>query len=164
MDSVVNLLAISLFIVIVYSWSSNFHHKHKHHKKLYLLYKSKYNKQNNKIDDSEGFVVGGQENEDPCSNENNPCKNSSKCIRGKNIVDGVEYDYSCECISSSGVDSDGIPYSGRSYSGYNCQFVNDELPGVGVKLLDNLDEIVMPIVYEKEAMFERGTNEWNDYL
>jgi hypothetical protein len=40
MNSVISLLAISLFIVIVYSWSSMFYDKHKYNKKLYM--KSKY--------------------------------------------------------------------------------------------------------------------------
>lgn len=154
MDSIINIVAIFLFIVIVYAWASNFHHTHKHHKKIYTLEEP--------LDDIEGFVVGGQNNTNACNP--NPCKNNGSCVLGKNIVDGITYDYSCKCNVSSGIDSNGVAFSGRSYSGYNCEYVNDESLGVGVKLLDNIDEIKMPITYEKEAMFEQGNNTWNDYL
>ena len=52
----------------------------------------------------------------------------------------------------------------KGYSGYNCDFNNNISKGVGVKLLENIDELVTPIIFDKVPMFELGNNTWNNYL
>ena len=169
MDSVISLIVISLFIIILYGWSSNFYDKHKYNKKLYMLYNT--NKDAPRVYDTSkhgsGSRYGSKSDDIPPSKltcDNNPCENNGSCVPGEYTVDGVEMQYKCICHTSSGVDSDGIPYSGRSYSGYNCEFINDESDGVGVKLLENIDELVTPVIFKKEPMFKLGKNQWNNYL
>ena len=150
MDSVISLVVIALFIIILYGWS-----KHKYNKKLYMLYKT-YNGAPRIYDDDD------DDDDIPPSEltcDDKPCKNGGTCVSGSYTFDGVEMQYRCVCHTSSGIDSNGIPYSGRSYSGYNCEFINDESKGVRV----NIDESTN-IIFEKEPMFKLGKNQWNNYL
>tara|TARA_Y100000593_G_scaffold93162_1_gene187051 strand:+ start:247 stop:750 length:504 start_codon:yes stop_codon:yes gene_type:complete len=167
MDSIISLVVIALFIIILYGWSSNFYDKHKYNKKLYMLYKT-YNGASQINDGSKDGSKDGSDSDDIPPSEltcdNNPCKNGGTCVSGSYTLDGVEMQYRCVCHSSSGVDSNGKPYSGRSYSGYNCEFINDDSEGVGVKLLENIDELVAPVIFEKEPMFKIEKNQWNNYL
>ena len=119
--------------------ASNFHHTHKHHKKVYKL-KSEYQKYNT----TSSFNNTSSSYNNTSSSDNNTSSSYNNTSSSDNNT------------SSS--------YNNTSSSDNNSKFIDDESLGVGVKLLDNLDEINMPIIYEKEAMFEQGNNTWNDYL
>ena len=75
-----------------------------------------------------------------------------------------EYDYTCECKTISGVDSSGKRFSGRSFSGKNCDVQDDMAEGARVELLKNIGEIIPLMEYKRVALFKMGNNQWNDYL
>ena len=163
MDSVISLIVIILFIVILYGWSSNFYDKHKYHKKLYMLYK-KYDgaplirdsrsgsRSDSRSDSRSGSRSDSRSDDKPPTElkcDNNPCKHG-ECVPEKTIVDGEEMQYRCNC--------------NVGYSGYNCDFKDDKSKGVSVKLLEHMDELVTPVIFEKEPMFKLEKNQWNNYL
>ena len=170
MDSIIFLLAISLFFAIVYGFACNFYYKY--NKKLYMRYKSNVvdvEEESTGAMVGEGFAVAGVDDSNKSKEKitcaDKPCKHGGKCISGKNIVDGVKMLYKCNCVPQSGVDkTTGESYSNRTFSGYNCEIQDDLSKGVGVKLLDNIDKLVPQIIFEKKPMFKLGKNQWNNYL
>ena len=146
MKSVVNILFLSLFVILFYNYSLYYFKYHKDVKKHYISYKNY----------KERFTVGGIVADVDQSNcDNHQCQNNSKCI-------ATETGYNCECISSSGVDSDGTPFSGRSFSGTYCEFQNDESLGVGVIL--EYDKMKSQMVYTRKPMYDTQMYQDNDFI
>ena len=152
MDSVISLIVITLFIIILYGWSSNFYHKHKYHKKLYMSYQTYYGAPPISDVGTSGSRSGSGSDDKPPTElkcDDNPCKHG-ECVPEKTIVDGEEMQYRCNC--------------NVGYSGYNCDFEDNKSKGVAVKLLEHMDELVTPVIFEKEPMFTLEKNQWNNYL
>ena len=171
MNSVISLIVITLFIIIVYGFASVFYDKHKYHKKLYMLYIPKYDKDGY---DRYGYNEDGYDRngnfkyskkskkyrkdddrkpwELSCSDV--PCKHKGTCISGSYTFNGKPYDYKCNCKNK--------------YSGYNCEHKRGDPSspgsGVGVKLLENIDKLTSPIMMKKEPLYDLGNNTWNNYL
>ena len=153
MNSVISLIAIALFFIIVYGWAINFHNKFKYHKKLYMSYETNYGAdsiygggESSKYG-SKSSKYGGEKtpSELKCEEKPNPCGPNGKCVPEVTKVDGVEKLYYCKCNTG--------------YSGYNCNFKDDESEGVRV----NIEESTS-IIFDKESMFKLGNNTWNNYL
>jgi len=146
MKSVLSLLVISLFAIIVYGWSLSFFENHREKPiKLYIPTK--------KLID--GFAVGGQER---ITCDNSPCKNNSECIKVEEGYDfnGKTYYYRCECNDDK-------------TSGINCEHKDGDTSspgsGVGVKLLDHLDELIPVVQFDQVPMYPHmKSKSWNDYL
>ena len=146
MESVINLIFLTLFVILIYNYSLYYFKYHKDVKKQYISYK------NNK----EGFTVGGFIPDIDQSNcDNNQCQNNSSCV-------ATDTGYECRCNISSGVDPDGTPFSGRAFSGTFCEFQNDESTGVQVILDDS--KINSQIVYTRKPMFDTQNFQWNDFI
>lgn len=146
MESVINLIFLTLFVILIYNYSLYYFKYHKDVKKQYISYK------NNK----EGFTVGGFIADIDQSNcDEHQCQNNSNCV-------ATDTGYECQCVSASGIDSDGIPFSGRTFSGTFCEFQNDESTGVQVILDDS--EMKPQIVYTRKPMFDTQNFQWNDFI
>tara|TARA_B100001094_G_C18163850_1_gene790884 strand:- start:502 stop:942 length:441 start_codon:yes stop_codon:yes gene_type:complete len=146
MESIIGLIFLTLFVILIYNYSLYYFKYHKDTKKQYISYK------NNK----ERFTVGGFVADIDKSNcDSHQCQNNSSCVP-------TDTGYECRCNASSGVDPDGTPFSGRTFSGTFCEFQNDKSVGVRVILDDS--EMVPQIVYTRKPMFDTQNFQWNDFI
>tara|TARA_B100000287_G_C20246201_1_gene628163 strand:- start:100 stop:582 length:483 start_codon:yes stop_codon:yes gene_type:complete len=160
MENIIKLFFLILFVIIVYNYSLYYFKYHKDTKKYYISYSNKKDVQH-KRDSSDGGrgSDGGREKRISQIINNNcdehECKNGSKCIE-------TDTGYECLCVSKSGIDPDGTPFSGRTFSGRHCEFQNDQSQGVRVEF--NIRQMRPPIVYNREPLFDTEDFQWNDFI
>ena len=151
MESIFKFIIFLLLLLLIYHWCLYYYKNNHYTKKIYKSISTS---------NIEKFSVGGTktDKESYCTENPDVCKNGGKCI------DDDEYDYTCECKTISGVDSSGKRFSGRSFSGKNCDVQDDMAEGARVELLKNIGEIIPLMEYKRVALFKMGNNQWNDYL
>ena len=146
MESVINLLFLILFVILIYNYSLYYFKYHKDVKKQYISYKK----------EKDGFKVGGYIPDiDQTNCDNHQCENNSSCIP-------TDTGYECQCNPISGIDPDGTPFSGRTFSGTYCEFQNDLSKGTRVILDDS--KMKPQIVYTRKPMYDTQNFQWNDFI
>lgn len=173
MEKLIHIFFLVLFVLLIYNYSLYYFKYHKDKQKHYISYnldkkdkdkgkdkgKDETDGEKDQIDENDGEkdqIDEGEKTsttEDNC--ENNQCKNNSICIP-------TNEGYECKCVSSSGIDPDGTPFSNRSFSGKYCEFQNDKSLGVQVILDDS--KIKSQIVYIRKSLFDTQNFQWNDYI
>ena len=172
MENLIHIFFLVLFVLLIYNYSLYYFKYHKDKQKHYISYnldkkdKGKDKDKKDQIDENDGKNKDEKDQidendgkktsttvKDNC--ENNQCKNNSMCIP-------TNEGYECKCVSSSGIDPDGTPFSNRSFSGKYCEFQNDKSLGVQVILDDS--KMKSQIVYNRKSLFDTQNFQWNDYI
>jgi hypothetical protein len=189
MENIIKLFFLILFVIIVYNYSLYYFKYHKDTKKYYISYSNKKDRSDDgrgsdgrhksdgvdRNDDGRGSdgrhkSDGVDRNDDGRGSDNDKerksqiinnncdeheCKNGSKCIE-------TDTGYECLCVSKSGIDPDGTPFSGRTFSGRYCEFQNDQSPGANVEF--NIRQMRPQIVYTRKPLFNTEDFQWNDFI
>ena len=155
MNNVINLFFIILFVILIYNYSLYYFKYHKDKKKVYLSYDVKENTKSSKPQSKPQSTSKPQSQPTNNNCNHNNCKNQSECIT-------TDTGYYCKCVSTSGVESDGTPFSGRTFSGKHCEFQNDSSLGVGV--IFDTGNMMSQIVYDRKPLFTTENFQWNDFV
>ena len=171
MESIIGLIFLTLFVILIYNYSLYYFKYHKDIKKYYISYSNKKDRSDDgRGSDGRHKSDGGDRSDGGRGSDNdkerksqiinnncekNQCKNKSTCIP-------TETGYECQCVSASGINPDGTPFSGRTFSGTFCEFENDKSLGVRVILDD--EKMVPQIVYTRKPMFDTQSFQFNDFI
>ena len=180
MENIINLFFLILFVILVYNYSLYYFKYHKDKTKQYISYDTTFNKGgNNRKNNSGNNRKNNRKNKSGDNSGNNrknksgnsidekdksklndncdhdKCKNNSECI-------STDTGYYCQCVPTSGIDPDGTPFTGRTFSGRHCEFQNDQSLGVNVEF--DIGQMKPQVVFERKPLFNTENFQFNDFI